>query len=164
MSDEMSGEGAAEAGSEPVPDAVQCSRCGEPVLVTEELAQAFSRIPERATVRLLCPACSQLPRSNRDVPPAQTRAERVFRVSLLLSELAEVNEVVGGIDDGKEVEEWEDIGGFSLRGSGGSVRAFVDQQAGEFSRRMEAILGLADVAVNVGPESEPEPPAADPPE
>lgn len=129
------------------PTSVNCSRCNSPVLVTDDLARAFSRIPDRATVRLLCPACSQ----TDDAPPTQTRAERVFRVSLLIQELAEEKEVVGGPEDGKVEEVWADLGGFQLRGSGDSVKGFVDAQAGEFGRRMEMILNMADM-----PEEQPE--------
>lgn len=122
----------------PTSSSLPCSNCGSPVLVTPLLADALGAVPLRTgNITVLCDACSK-------AVPA-TPATRVFKVSVTFSELMGTEVVQGGEEDGLERNLWEDVGGFTLHGGAKTVRGFVNTQAKEWERRMEAILGMVDM-------------------
>jgi hypothetical protein len=108
-----------------------CSSCGDPIPIEGDIAAELPKLPGGAQVRILCATCNA-----EAAPPPPTRT---FTVSVLLRELIAGQEAVS-----EEDQIWEDVGGFTLRGTGASVREFAYDQAAEYQRRMEAILAFAD--------------------
>jgi hypothetical protein len=118
-----------------------CSNCGGPIPIEGDIAAELPKLPGGIGVRILCAECNAAA-----APPPPTRT---FTVTVLIRELIAGQEAVS-----EEDQIWEDVGGFTLRGTGASVREFAYEQADEYQRRMEAILAFADTPSEVPPVAE----------